>query len=250
LSARLQLTLYTDKQFRYITPPLQPKVEHLEGSSSLLSSTAFHMLAQPEVLELQIKELWSRRSQHGIEQGAIIVWEPAPPHCTVFNHDAHVQACKHVDVFSPNHIELASLFEQDHKTIGTMDRAKIEGYARRFQEASSIDSVNGAKIVVRAGEYGCLVMSGAEGTFWLPPFHNSASPKFVDPTGAGNTFLGAFTIVFQHTSSLRESAICGSVAASFALEQIGLPVLTSSGGTDRWNGVDFSDRLAEYRRRL
>jgi sugar/nucleoside kinase (ribokinase family) len=208
------------------------------------------MLAQPEVLELQFEDLSSRRSQHGITPSPIIIWEPAPPHCTSLNHDAHVRASKHVDVFSPNHIELASFFEEYDKTSKFLDRANIEEHARRFQEASSIDSIKETKIVVRAGEHGCLVMSKAEGAFWLPPFYDSASPKVIDPTGAGNTFLGAFTIALQHTASLEESSIYGSVAASFALEQIGLPTLASSSGTETWNCAEFSARIVEYRRRL
>lgn len=208
------------------------------------------MLAQPEVLELQVEDLLSRRSQHGITQSVIIIWEPAPPHCTFSNYDAHVQAAKHVDIFSPNHIELASLFRENNDPREFTGRAKIEAYARSFQEASSVDSIKETKIVVRAGEHGCFVLSRSEGAFWLPPFYDSASSRLTDPTGAGNTFLGAFSIVLQHNSRLREASIYGSVAASFALEQIGLPTLTSSDGTERWNGVEFSTRLAEYRRRL
>jgi sugar/nucleoside kinase (ribokinase family) len=248
-SVRQPLKLCIDKQFRYLTPPLHPEVEHL-GASFLLRSAAFHMLAQPEDLELQVEDLLSRRSQHGINPSPIIIWEPAPPHCTPLNHDAHVRASKHVDVFSPNHIELASLFEEYDTTSKSLDRANIEEYATRFQEANSVDSTNETKIVVRAGEHGCLVMSKAEGAFWLPPFYDSASPKVLDPTGAGNTFLGAFTIALQHTGSLKESSIYGSVAASFALEQIGMPTLASSSGTEEWNGAEFLARLGEYRRRL
>jgi sugar/nucleoside kinase (ribokinase family) len=248
-SVRQRLRLYTGKQFRYLTPPLHPKVEHLEASF-LLQSAAFHMLAQPEVLELQIEDLLSRRSQHGITPSPIIIWEPSPPHCTSLNHYVHVRASKHVDIFSPNHIELASLFEDHNTTNKSLDRANIEDYARRFHEASSIDSIKETKIVVRAGEHGCLVMSRSEGAFWLPPFYDFASSKVVDPTGAGNTFLGAFAIALQHTASLKEASIYGSVAASFALEQIGLPALASSGGTETWNGTEFLARLVEYRRRL
>lgn len=130
-SARQILKQYTGKQFRYLTPPLHPKVEHLEASF-LLRSAAFHMLAQPEVLELQVEDLLSRRSQHWITPSSVIIWEPSPPHCTSLNRDAHVRASKHVDVFSPNHIELASLFEE----YDTTGNPLIEQPSKTTQDAS------------------------------------------------------------------------------------------------------------------
>lgn len=49
-----------------------------------------------------------------------------------------------------------------------------------------------------------------------------------------------------------EAAVYGSVAASFALEQIGLPALGVPEGSDteRCNGVEFEARLRAYRKRV
>ena len=128
-----------------------------------------------------------------------------------------------------------------------MDRGMIEEYASRFLRASLEDSDRGNGIVIRADEHGCLVMSKTEGPHWLPPYYDASCPKTVDPTGAGNAFLGAFTVALQKTDSLYEAAVYGSVAASFALEQVGLPVLGSRGGVEVSNGEGFERRLEDYK---
>lgn len=73
----------------------------------------------------------------------------------------------------------------------------------------------------------------------------------MDPTGAGNAFLGAFTYTYMTTCDLFESACCGVVASSFTIEQIGLPILgTGEDGVESCNGLPFSKRLQEYKNRL
>ena len=56
------------------------------------------------------------------------------------------------------------------------------------------------------------------------------------------------------TGDAVEASISGTVAASFAVEQVGLPYLTRSekgkGDMEVWNGVDVRERLAEYRMRV
>jgi hypothetical protein len=58
------------------------------------------------------------------------------------------------------------------------------------------------------------------------------------------------TMKLQQGCSLKDAAIHASVTASFAVEQIGLPVLGSLRGAETWNGTEFSTRLDEYRRRV
>ena len=72
----------------------------------------------------------------------------------------------------------------------------------------------------------------------------------VDPTGAGNTFLGGFVAGLQTTGDVHDAVCYGHVAASFALEQIGLPTLEETEGRVVCNGVVVMERLEEYRRRL
>ena len=49
---------------------------------------------------------------------------------------------------------------------------------------------------------------------------------------------------------LEKAAIMGSLAASFAIEQVGMPVLAHTTHGETWNKVRVADRLLDYRRRL
>ncbi|KAL1637036.1 hypothetical protein SLS58_009476 [Diplodia intermedia] len=222
----------------------------------------------------------------------IIIWEPRPPSCTAANLDAHARAaCRNADVFSPNHVELLALFgetrdDDDDDDDGgggdAFDRGRVEACARRFLDAAAAAAAGASDeggderapapeaaamtaIVVRAGEHGCFFAVSADRSgcaSWLPAYYDASSSKVVDTTGAGNAFLGAFAVAFHASSrrggggeggdDVREAAVRGSVAASFALEQVGLPEkgTTAVDGRELWNGEEFAWRLREYRRRV
>ena len=75
--------------------------------------------------------------------------------------------------------------------------------------------------------------------------------KVVDPTGGGNTFLGGLAVALARGRPIEEACAWGHVAASFAIEQVGFPVLSVDGeGRERWNGVCVEERLGELRGRL
>lgn len=194
--------------------------------------------------------LSSLRKDHGLQRQHLIVWEPAPLSCNKEHLESHVQACLFVDVFSPNHLELEALVHGKSETSPLFSRKLIQEYAQVFLNAGIGREGRGA-IVVRCGEYGCLTMTKDE-AFWLPSFHTAASPRIVDTTGAGNAFLGGFTVGLQTTGNLREAVILGTVAASFALEQIGLPhyMAASSTSTESWNGSRVVSRIDEFKERL
>ncbi|RKF57046.1 putative pfkb family carbohydrate kinase [Golovinomyces cichoracearum] len=99
------------------------------------------------------------------------------------------------------------------------------------------------------------------------------SSRVVDPTGAGNSFLGALTVALAREKVLEEAVCWGSVAASFIVEQIGTPLctkldkvqgLTSNYGSNHanptgsvveaeeetWNNESVPERLEKYLRRV
>lgn len=85
---------------------------------------------------------------------------------------------------------------------------------------------------------------------WIPAYHQDAS-KVVDPTGGGNTFLGGFAVALARDEDVETAAAWGTVAASFAIEQVGPPVLgKSDGGEETWNGESPTARLIEFQKRL
>ncbi|KAI1848612.1 hypothetical protein JX265_011534 [Neoarthrinium moseri] len=224
------------KTFRYLTTPLQPAAGCLPVE--LLSSRSFHMLFCPEKVIKEVGDLVRLRSRIGLGERPLLVWEPFPSLCTPERLDEHRQACRHVGIFSPNHLELLGLYGKD---TSSFDGSVIESCAESLLQASSPPDVpaSGRGIVVRAGEHGCFAVS-AQTKFWLPPYHSSS--EVVDATGGGNTFLGAFTVTLARTGDLRKAAISGSVAASFAIEQIGLPVKTVTAGRELWNNDMVSTR--------
>lgn len=86
---------------------------------------------------------------------------------------------------------------------------------------------------------------------WLPAFFGKdVAGKVVDPTGGGNGFLGGLAVALSRGKELQEAAAWGNVAASFAIEQVGMPVLGKDGmGRETWNGVQVEQRLDEYVRK-
>ncbi|KAI0176068.1 Ribokinase-like protein [Hypoxylon sp. FL1284] len=86
---------------------------------------------------------------------------------------------------------------------------------------------------------------------WIPAYHADAD-KVVDPTGGGNTFLGGLAVGLARGKSLEEAAAWGSVAASFAIEQVGTPALGrhDDDGRETWNGVVVDERFEEFKTRL
>jgi hypothetical protein len=81
---------------------------------------------------------------------------------------------------------------------------------------------------------------------WLPAVHTNAE-KVVDPTGGGNSFLGGLAVALARGKGIEEAAAWGSVAASFAIEQVGVPVLgLDREGRETWNGVRVEERLREF----
>ncbi|KAG9257557.1 Ribokinase-like protein [Emericellopsis atlantica] len=86
---------------------------------------------------------------------------------------------------------------------------------------------------------------------WVPAYHQDAS-KVVDPTGGGNTFLGGLAVALARGHSIDEAAVWGSVAASFAIEQVGVPKLETDAednGKEKWNGANVHDRVEEMQDR-
>jgi hypothetical protein len=84
--------------------------DHIKHSG-LLKSQSFHFLSTPSNLEAQIERLLNLREEFGLPR-PFIVWEPAPPFCNQENLYPCLRASSLVDVFSPNHLELAALFEE------------------------------------------------------------------------------------------------------------------------------------------
>lgn len=223
----------------------------------LLRSESFHFLAKPDILRDSVTQLMSLREQNGHYPRPFIVWEPAPPFCSPEELEECVKASQLVHVFSPNHIEIAKFFGVADNEI--LSESYLEHLARLFLEKAAENGGDDLPLLVRVAERGAFIISRSQSLIarWYPAFYGqeptiSQSPysakKLVDPTGAGNAFLGAFTHGYQKTKSMHEAACRGAVASSFALEQLWLPGMTfARDGIELWNGEASRARLDQYK---
>nr|POE78072.1 uncharacterized protein c16c9.01c [Quercus suber] len=222
------------KGFQRLTSPLPVTWAELSHTPPFASPVAVEIFGAAEDVLAQFPP---RR-----QAPSFVVWEPHAKTCLPAMRELHAQACERVDVFSPNHEELAALFATDGEK-GGFDRATVEAQAAVFLQP-------GKCVVVRCAEHGCFVLAHGESAMWLPPFFDvgeSAQGHIVDATGAGNTFLGAFAVGWLETASYIIAAEWGTVAASFAMEQVGVPRRQETMGGEMWNGVSVRRRLDDYR---
>ena len=77
-------------------------------------------------------------------------------------------------------------------------------------------------LALRMGPQGSLVYSVKTGHVQHIP---AVPTQVVDPVGAGNAFCGGFLVGWQETGDALTAGRWGSVAASFLVEQVGIPVV-------------------------
>jgi sugar/nucleoside kinase (ribokinase family) len=147
-----------------------------------------------------------------------------------------------VDVITPNVNEAAEFLG---KTINEEEpfsqfKPHVESIAAEYGSHLS----PGKAVVIRCGRYGCLLRTGEEEK-WFPAYHQSGE-KVVDPTGGGNAFCGGFCAGWvQSHGDFEMACVSGNIAASYVIEQFGLPALSSVDG-ERWNGESVQSRRETY----
>ncbi|KAL8762119.1 MAG: hypothetical protein Q9184_001835 [Pyrenodesmia sp. 2 TL-2023] len=185
----------------------------------------------------------------------IFVWEPFPDLCKPSEFGRFLEALDHVDVFSPNLEEFCNLLSIK------IDLERPAGWELLREECTKLfGSSNGRSekaLVIRLGEKGCFIAQH-NGCMSLPAYHEqNAASRVVDPTGGGNTFLGGFCIGVSQfagmspTEKFKEAALYGAVAASFAIEQVGMPTLQPLASNEElWNADYVQRRLKMFRERV
>ncbi|KJX98665.1 pfkB family carbohydrate kinase like protein [Zymoseptoria brevis] len=211
--------------------------------SDAVGASCFHFFDTPDSVKEEIDSISDIRARHGLSGDLIAIWEPQAKSCSPRTLPQHLETAKIVDVFSPNHVELESFFSYAKRS--SFDESRVEAQASHFLE-SGVGWEGAGCIVVRAAEHGCLVMSHKIGAVWLPAVYPSESPKVVDTTGAGNAFLGGFAMGLLESGDFVLAAKYGQVAASFAIEQVGVPEVTGHGEDELWNGQSVVERLNSY----
>ncbi|KAF2622996.1 pfkB family kinase [Macroventuria anomochaeta] len=233
------------KTFEYVTPPIRASPKGLEGTP-LLNATAFHFFGRPEEIIEQVPQLLYLREEQSPElPRPFIVWEPLPSSCTPTAIPDFHAACKLVDVISPNHLEFAALFfwDRGHQSDGAGTLERLKNLGKVFVD-SGIGPDGTGTMVIRAGADGALALRRNEPAVHVPAYYEHGDEKVVDPTGAGNAFLGGYIAGWLREGDVREALCYGAVAASLALEQIGLP---RRGDVNAGLG---EERLEEFRARM
>ncbi|KAM5507810.1 hypothetical protein McanMca71_001079 [Microsporum canis] len=260
--------------FKYLTPKIQIVPETL--TEELVLSNTFHMSCSADRCYNIVQGILERRRElgerHKLElRRPIFVWEPFPDSCHPEELSRFYEVIRHVDVVSPNEHEMGSYFSN---SSWHFDNPRDQEICRSIVKSGIGIDGNGV-LVVRAGRDGCYAFS-RDDQVALPAYLES---KAVDPTGAGNSFLGALCQVLagsnrapiEATREIMEKSgdwravcttwddrgnilaglVCATVAASYVIEQVGVPVLSfSPEGEEYWNGTSYVGRVRRYTRQL
>jgi len=117
---------------------------------------------------------------------------------------------------------------------------QITGERSIVRAAAKVQQLGPELVVIKRGEHGAMVFHGDD-RFFVPAF---PVEEVVDPTGAGDSFAGAFMGYLaeaedlSHTS-IRRAAVLGSIVASFCVESF---------GTDRVASLTLEDVRSRYAR--
>lgn len=147
-------------------------------------------------------------------------FRPAAQPLTDAELGALLRAC---DIFSPNGEEARSL-------VGDGDPQTL---VQRLGAA-------GADVVaLRMGGEGSLIYRTPSGDSAQELHYVPGVPvRVVDPVGAGNAFCGAFLVGWLETGDLRRAGQYAAVAASFLVEQYGLPEPRTTLREEAWERLE------------
>lgn len=262
------------RDFEFLTSKIQ--VDHKMLGGPFLMSKTYHLICTPARCIELVKGIMSLRKAFIDEYPKLnsdtfktpfIVWEPMEHCCRPSQLPSVIEAMDFVDVFSPNDHELSALFKEENQVEGTISRQDLQQYCNTLLEQGF--RLKPSAVVVRMGEDGCFIASHTRNVA-LPAYHPPLKSvkqedraawknKVADPTGGGNAFLGGYCIgllmddwrdLGPGLTPFEGAALVGSVAASFAIEQSGMPKLTYHEGKELWNGEGSFDRLDVIRERV
>lgn len=164
---------------------------------SYREAKGFHFGIHPDEPPLDFS-----RSLHAL--GAAVSIEPFKDASNLSLAELLRQQFENSDIYSPNISEAISI----------LGPGSPQDLVNRFAE------LGGRLIALRLGTQGSLVYQPASGEM----VHIPAVPvSVIDPIGAGNAYCGAFLVGWVLTGNIAMAGRYGSIAASFLVEQVGLP---------------------------
>jgi sugar/nucleoside kinase (ribokinase family) len=116
-----------------------------------------------------------------------------------------------------------------------------------FAALEKIHKLGPKYVIIKKGSHGSI-LSGPKGFFICPAY---PLPKVVDPTGAGDSFVGGMmgflaTAKGPIDANIRRAMIYGSVTASFCCEGFGLARTTKIKRADIEKRVKELEKLTKF----
>lgn len=233
------------REFKYLTPKKRITIDDLKAYPWMLQSKSFHFVCSPRRCVDLLRELSGLLPDNN-KTGPVIAWEPIPDCCTPEFLSETLSILSKVDILTPNAAECASFFGENEPE----DKQNCERIARKFLPYMTKPD---SGIVLRCGSFGSLLIeSKSKSAKWFPAYHqreNGDGNQVIDPTGCGNTYVGALATAFiKYNKNFETACIYATIASGACIEQHGLPKLTrSESGTDLWNRISIDERLKKYR---
>lgn len=122
---------------------------------------------------------------------------------------------------------IKALQQVDILTINEQELRQIVDEPNVWAAGAKALELGPSVVVCKRGEYGSVLFA-QDGTFALPAF---GTCKVVDPTGAGDSFAGAFfgyldsRDEWRREDALKNAQVLGTVLASFTVEEFGVDAL-------------------------
>ena len=257
--------------FEFLSPKKQ--VTHDMLDNSLLKARVFHVISNPKRFINLVHGILERiaKGGRGHQHQPDFVWEPMEHSCSPENLHLFLEAMNLAHTFSPNEDEFAKLFGAELSAGEELSADFLREKCELLLQGRLFKVV-----VVRLGARGVFMAETADKDFaspliyrHLPSYPQAASeyvedkrrrsqegihiPKVVDVTGGGNSFLGAYCMSLVNQPQIskctipQSASIAGSVAASFAIEQIGMPKLTTDKEGNEHCGFAYYSKLQHLR---
>lgn len=240
------------RSFRYLSPKKQIVIDDILNEGELIRSRSFHLICSPQRAKKIAQTIRDEHVKHygtsSDEPQPVIAWEPVPDACTPENLQDLLEVLPLVDIFTPNAEEAARLLGLEEPTT----KEGLESLALRYNKYLTYKNDNlGSEsgIVLRCGALGCYTLTFSSRTYsWFHAYHKKTPQLVKDPTGGGNTFIGAFVTGFVLSMGhFGVASICGNLGAAVGVEQIGMPVFErDSSQGDIWGKVSLKSRIDKY----
>ena len=116
----------------------------------------------------------------------------------------------------------AALARVDVLVVNDEEARELAGVPNLFKAAEAIRALGPRTLIIKKGEHGALLFHG-DAVFAVPAY---PVEDVVDPTGAGDTFLGGFAGHLLRTGradldAMKGAVVVGSALASFCVEAFG-----------------------------